>query len=96
LAGLGSTKQEVGAVRRRKRSERGRKAVVVNTKPTASDRCKPHQRVPDAINATLSKRTEEGRDYLPLKLAASDFGVRIYNQSIEEKGRRITSDAPRL
>jgi uncharacterized protein (DUF736 family) len=82
MAALGSVRQEVRTIRRRKRNEGsqkrycGRKTNRKRTTPAT------HVRVPDAISA-ISKCTKEGRDYLSLKLD-NQLTARQFSQRVGE------------
>ena len=70
MAVLGLTWQEVETVRRRKRNEGRQKAISsAQSQPRTNGSSAASMCDPDAINAISSKCSEEGRDYLSLKLA---------------------------
>ena len=71
MAGLGSARQEVGSVRGRKRNSGRQKRHCQREKPATSAGLQHRvYALGLEINAKSSKRSEEGRDYLSLKLTA--------------------------
>ena len=78
MAGLGSARQEVGSVRRRKRNSGRQKRYCQREMPAASGGLQHRvYALGFEINANSSKRSEEARDYLSLKLDDPAFKMAV-------------------
>ncbi len=82
MAGLGSARQEVGTVRRRKRNSGRQKRYCQREKPATSAGLQHRvYALGSETDAISSKRSEEGRDYLSLKFDDPALKMAVHSNS---------------